>query len=321
MKAVIQAIQDHEEFIITSHEHPDPDSLGSMLALCFGLQQLGKSCRVVSSDPPPENLDWPGLDLIEVLPDGLDDIGDAWIIVLDCEPSRTGVLSEKLQRSEKIINIDHHRGNKYTSSTTWVDSSEAAVAVMIYRLLKELGVSLNKKIATALYGGIVGDTGGFRYANTTAETLRIAAELLEHDVNHAMINKQIFASQSMEFMRLLGYALSNLKSDMHGRLVWMELSYADFQRFGANPNATDQLVQYARMVNTALIAVLFREAAPGEVRIGFRSDSIDVGALATQLGGGGHRLAAGAKIQGRLDEVVEVVLNKAREYLNEVDRS
>ncbi|NLM39005.1 MAG: bifunctional oligoribonuclease/PAP phosphatase NrnA [Firmicutes bacterium] len=321
MNAIIHAIKDHEEFIITSHEHPDPDSLGSMLGLYFGLKQLGKSCRVVSSDPPPENLDWPGLDLIEVLPDGLDNIGDAWIIVLDCEPSRTGILSVTLQQSDRIINIDHHRGNAYRNPTTHINSTEAATAVMVYRLLKSLGVTLTREIATSLYAGIVGDTGGFRYANTTAETLMIAAELMQHGVDHASINRQIFASQSMEFMKLLGYALSNLKSDLDGRLVWMELSYDDFQRFGTDPNTTDQLVQYARMVNSAVIAILFREASPGEVRVGFRSDYIDVGALASQLGGGGHRLAAGAKIQGRLEEVVELVLSKARNYLNEVEHS
>ena len=98
-----------EEFIITSHEHPDPDSLGSMLGLFFGLQQLGKSCRMVSADPPPANLDWPGLDKIEVLSQPLPDEDGPWIVVLDCEPARTGLISQDRAAAGKIINIDHHQ--------------------------------------------------------------------------------------------------------------------------------------------------------------------------------------------------------------------
>lgn len=319
MDAIIQTLKEHDQFIITSHEHPDPDSLGSMIGLYFGMRQLGKTCRMVCSDPPPANLRWPGLELVEVLPK-LEVSDNQWIIVLDCEPERTGALAETILSSKKIINIDHHQGNKYRGPLTYVASNEAATSVIVYRILKELGVSLDKNIATALYAGIVGDTGGFRYTNTSAETFIIAAELMEHDIPHADIARQIFASQPMEFMRFLGHVLTNLKSDLDGRLVWLEVSYDDFVRFGAEPSSSDQLIQYARMVDTSRIALLFRETKPGEVRIGFRSDSLDVGRLATQLGGGGHRLAAGAKMTGSLDTVVDTVLNAAREYLNKEEQ-
>ena len=320
MNGVIRALQEEQEFIITSHEHPDPDSIGSMLGLGLGLQQLGKSCRMVSADPPPANLDWPGIDQIEVLPCGLGEINGPWIIVLDCEPARTGSLAADIMGYRKIINIDHHQGNMFEGALAYVDPTEAATSVMVYRILKKLGICLSKEIATALYGGIVGDTGGFRYANTTAETLSIAAELVESGIDPARIAEQIFASQPIEFMRLLGYALTSLKSDLDGRLVWIAISYEDFVRCGADPAHTDQLVQYARMVDTARIAILFRETKPGEVRIGFRSDTIDVEKLAGRFGGGGHRLAAGAKLSGPLEVVTERVLQAARNYLNEVDK-
>lgn len=320
MKGVIQALQAQEEFIITSHEHPDPDSLGSMLGLYFGLQQLGKSCRMVSADPPPANLDWPGLDKIEVLSQPLPDEDGPWIVVLDCEPARTGLISQDRAAVGKIINIDHHQGNLFQGPYTYINPEEPSTSVMVYRLLREMGVSLDRAMATALYGGIVGDTGGFRYANTTPETFTIAAELVELGIDHALIARQIFASKPIEFLRLLGYALSNLKSDLEGRLVWLKVSHEDFVRWGADPAETDQLIQYARMVNTARIALLFREVKPREIRIGFRSDSIDVGKLAARFGGGGHKLAAGAKLSGSLDEAVEKVLAAAREYLGEEDQ-
>lgn len=319
MKAVIQALQEQQEFIITSHEHPDPDSLGSMLGLYFGLQQLGKSCRMVSADPPPTNLDWPGLDQIEVLSHALTAEENHWIVVLDCEPARTGLLSNEIAASGKIINIDHHQGNKFLGQFSYINPDEPATSIMVYRILKELGVTLDKTIATALYGGIVGDTGGFRYTNTTAETFTIAAELVALGIDHARIARQIFACKPIEFIRLLGHALSNLQSDLDGRLVWLVVSYADFERWGADPAETDQLIQYARMVDTAQIALLFREVKPGEIRVGFRSEAVDVGKLAGQFGGGGHKLAAGAKMSGSLERAVETVLEAARKYLNEVD--
>jgi len=319
VKAVIQALRDQQKFIIMSHEHPDPDSIGSMLGLYLGLQQLGKSCRMVSADPPPAALDWHGLAELEVMPGPLD-ITDAWVVVLDCEPSRTRLLSEELTASGRIINIDHHQGSRFASGITWVDPDEPATSVMVYRILKALGVSLNPWIATALYGGIVGDTGGFRYANTTAEVFTIAAELVAQGIDHPKIARQIFSCKPMEFMKLLGHALSTMESDLDGRLVWLKVSYADFLRWGADPAETDQLIQYARMVDTARIALLFREVKPGEIRVGFRSDAIDVAKLAAQFGGGGHKLAAGAKFTGTLDAAVEQVTAAARAYIYEEDR-
>ena len=238
MNGVIRPLQEEQEFIITSHEHPDPDSIGSMLGL--GLDSSSsKSCRMVSADPL-KNLDWPGIDQIEVLPALRRDkrtLDHCWTAN---QPH--GLLAADIMGYRKIINIDHHQGNMFEGALAYVDPTEAATSVMVYRILKKLGICLSKEIATALYGGIVGDTGGFRYANTTAETLSIAAELVESGIDPARIAEQIFASQPIEFMRLLGYALTSLKSDLDGRLVWIAISYEDFVRCGADPAHTDQLV-------------------------------------------------------------------------------
>lgn len=315
MKQIAAALKEYDNYVIVGHEHPDPDSLGSMLGLYFGLKQLGKSCRMVSADPIPQNLSWPGLKCIEHIPTDFEPTHDECIIVVDCEPARTGSIAPGIQKGKYLINIDHHRGHRGTGDMVYVDPSEAATSVIVYRILKELGVQIDRNIATALYGGIVGDTGGFRYANTTSEVLRIGAALLDCGVEPDTIAREIFASQPLSFMKLLGFALDNLQQDVDGKLVWVTVSYDDFKRFNADPVQTDHLVQYARMVDTTEVAVVFREVEPGEIRVGFRANSVDVEQLARHFGGGGHRLASGAKIMGDLDTVAREVIETARQYL------
>ena len=314
MKQLVAALKEHDNYIIVGHEHPDPDSLGSMLGLYFGLKQIGKKCRMVSGDPVPRNLTWPGLEYIEHIPNGFEPAQEC-IIVVDCEPARTGSIAPGVQKAKCLFNIDHHRGSRGSGHVVYVDPAEAATSVIIYRILKELDIHFDKEIATALYGGIVGDTGGFRYANTTSEVLRIASELVTYGVEPDTIAREIFASQTWSFMKLLGFALNNLQRDVEGKLVWMTVSYEDFKRFNADPVQTDHLVQYARMVDTTEIAIVFREVEPGEIRIGFRANSVDVERLARHFGGGGHKLASGAKIMGELDTVAKEVITTARHYL------
>lgn len=314
LQEIVRHLQEHDGFIVVGHEGPDPDSLGSMLGLYFGLTKLGKECRVVSADPIPAYLSWPGLDKIEQLPEGFHP-GESCVIVVDCEPQRTGAISPGVQEAKFLINIDHHERGRGIGDLVYVDSTEAATSVIIYRLLLELGVPLDRDIATVLYGGIVGDTGGFRHANTNSEVLTIAAQLLTYGVQPDQVAREIFSTQPLDFMRLLGFALSNLQTSVEGRLVWCALSSEDFQRFDVDPNNTDHLVSYVRMLDTAEIAMVLREVSPGVIRLGLRANKVDVGSLARHFGGGGHKLASGATLRGDFQEVVAEVIKTAEHYL------
>ncbi|HHY10096.1 MAG TPA: bifunctional oligoribonuclease/PAP phosphatase NrnA [Firmicutes bacterium] len=313
---VAEFLAQNDNYIICGHENPDPDSLGSMLGLYFGLSKIGKTCRMVSGDPIPANLSWPGLELIERVSDGtLFDPGEACVIVLDCEPHRTGAIAPGVKKAGCLINIDHHERGRGQGSVVYVDPKEAATSIIVYRILHSLGVDFNLNIATALYGGIVGDTGGFRHANTTGEVLQIAAELLGYGVKPAPLAREIFSSLPFSFLQLLGFTLTNLKLAAKGRLVWAALSYADFKKFGADPQASDQLINYARMVDSAEITMVLRETAPGKIRLSLRANEVDVGRLARHFGGGGHKLAAGAAFAGDLAEIAPQVVEQAEEYL------
>ncbi|HBG02657.1 MAG TPA: hypothetical protein DDW87_14005 [Firmicutes bacterium] len=311
---VVQYLREQDDFILVGHENPDPDSLGSILGLYFGLKQLGKKCRAVSADPPPSDLTWPGLDRVEHIPTGFDP-GESCVVVLDCEPGRTGSISDGVRKARRLVNIDHHERGRGLGDVVYVEPKEAATSVIVYRILLELGVVFDLEIATVLYGGIVGDTGGFRHANTTSEVLSIAGELLEFGVEPAPIAREIFSSQPLGFLKLLGLMLSNLQTSMDGQLVWMVTSYDQFLDFGVDPRNTDHLINFARMLNTAEIAMVLREINPGDIRLGLRARSVDVGRLARHFGGGGHRLAAGASLKGDLQELSTKVAKTAEHFL------
>ena len=196
----------------------------------------------------------------------------------------------------------------------YVNPQEAATSVIVYRLLLGLSIDLDLEIATVLYGGIVGDTGGFRHANTTSEVFAIASELLRFGVQPAPIAREILSSQPLEFLKLLGQALTNLQISADGKLVWMVLSYDQFLEFGVDPRDTDHLVNYARLLDTAEIAMVFREIRPE--RSAWGSGPIpDVGSLARHLGGGGHKLASGASLKGDLQELAATVVKTAEHFL------
>lgn len=314
LQDVANYLKKHDDFIIVGHEGPDPDSLGSMLGLYFALTKLGKDCRLVSADPLPPYLSWPGLEQVEHIPAGFSP-GNSCVIVVDCEPDRTGTISEGVKQAKRLINIDHHQRGRGPGEIVYVNPNEAATCVIIFRLLLALEVPFDKEIATVLYGGIVGDTGGFRHGNTTSEVLKIAGELLEYGVEPAPVAREIFSMQTLGFLHLLGHALSEIQTALNGRLAWTIISHEDILRYEVDPQHTDQLISFVRSLDSCEIAMVFREVKLGEIRVGFRANTVDVGRLARHLGGGGHKLASGATLRGDLQQVSQQVAKIAQYYL------
>ncbi|NMB02662.1 MAG: bifunctional oligoribonuclease/PAP phosphatase NrnA [Firmicutes bacterium] len=314
LQDVVRLLLELDDFIVVGHEGPDQDSLGSMLGLYFGLTKLGKRCRVVSADPLPAYLSWPGLEVIEYIPQDFTP-GDSCVIVVDCEPQRTGGISDGVQKAKCLVNIDHHQRGRGLGDVVYVEPREAATSIIVYRILVALDIPFDQKIATVLYGGIVGDTGGFRHANTDGEVMRIAGELLQYGVDPATVAREIFSMQTLGFLRLLGFALTKLQTAENGKIAWIAVGYDDFLRFDVDPKYTDHLVSFVRMLDTCEIAMILREVSPGEVRLGLRANQVDVGALARHFGGGGHKLASGATLWGDLEQLTQRVVQTAQHYL------
>lgn len=305
----------NNNYLIVAHENPDADSIGSMLAIYQILKKLGKKAWMMSGDPVP-NFSWPNIDLI--LP--VQDVPYDNVIILDCGPERTGSLEEYVKRAKLTFNIDHHQGNNGVCDYNLIDFDQAATCMIIYNLVNLLELELEFAIAQPLYGGIVGDTGGFRHANSTESVFLAAANLVKHGAMPDQTGREIFGNKSFDFLQFLGFALSKIQTTRNNQLVWLALSYDDFLRYNMSPQNSDQLIEYARMVAGSEIVILFREVAPNHVRVGFRSNRIDIHQIATKFGGGGHILAAGATIEDELASSVEKVINVALELLEgEID--
>lgn len=240
------------------------------------------------------------------------------IIFLDCsDPQRVGQTAlTMLPAGEFTINIDHHETNEYFAAYNFVDSKAAATAEIIYALLKVMKAEVTPEIANALYAGMVMDTGSFKYSNTTSHTLNIAAELLANGVDKNAARINLFESKSREEVLLLRLALQSIDFSEDGKIAWMILPYKETADLDALDLHPEGIINYTRMIEGVEVGLLFRETSPGQIKIGFRSkNQIDVAALAGEFNGGGHKQAAGARMEGTLEEVKNMVITKVRDVL------
>jgi len=310
----LDALKRYDDYMICSHTNPDADSIGAMLAMYGFLQRLGKKAVMVVTDPIPD-LPLPNIGQMQTSPDREYEC----VIVLDCEPKRTGDLVPLIAKAAVTFNVDHHKDNPGACTYNYIDTSQAATCMILYQMFKGTGAVLGSELAQPLYAGIVGDTGGFRHANTTTEVFLAAADLTAQGAVPHLTAEAIFATKPLELIRFLGYALTKIETMHNNRLVWLALSEQDFKQYGIDPSNCDQFIDYIRMVGGSEIVILLREVAPDVVRIGFRSRSLNIHQLALRFGGGGHLLAAGAQVNSPLAETVQRVIAAASELL-EVDK-
>jgi len=310
--------------VIAGHIMPDGDCIGSVLALGFILEALGQRPTLVSADPVPSSYRFlPGADRFHVgrVPDDEYDL----FVMLDCSvPERLGdSVQELLTRPGlKTVNIDHHISTKPFGDYNYIDAGAAAVGEIIYDLAVLIDVPLTFEIAVCLYTAILTDTGCFRYDNTTADTHRRVARLIECGLSPASVATAIYDEKPLSSLRLVAAALGTLQvSDARrpGRLAWMRLTRAMERDAGAREEDADGLINYARMIEGVEVALLFHEMPDGTVKVGFRSKhAVDVSRLAGRFGGGGHPRAAGAVVSGSIDEVEPKVVAAALEALDAV---
>ncbi len=301
------ALQHCKTILISVHKNPDGDALGSQIALMLGLEKTGKTVTAHNLDPVPEIYRFlPHADRVKT---GRSVSGtyDA-CIVLDAEPSRTGLFDESVP-ADVLINIDHHITNSSTWAETWLDPSASATGEMVYRLILEFGSPLDRDIALCLYTAIFTDTGSFRYTNTSPESMRIAAILLEAGADPWLVTENVYESFAFRRLKLLGNLLAAMERSKDGRVAWVVVTEELYRKTGTSAEDTDNLINFVRSVKGVEVAVLFRQTADREYKISLRSKGrIDLSDLAQSLGGGGHRNAAGSTLPGTFEEIRDRVL-------------
>ena len=313
MQAVQEFLERYQNLVITSHARPDGDSIGSSLALALALENMGKTVRVVHADPPPQPYQWlPGIDRLDPTPcfQGNTEA----VVVLECSDlERTGVSGLDLY---PLANIDHHTGCPEYGLANWIDPSAAAVAEMVFKLLLGLGAAITPQIATNLYVGILTDTGSFQFANTTAETFHITAELARLGANPGTISERVYLSQPVSKIRLLSSVLTTLKIHPSGKIATLFLTDQMLLEVGADESETEGIVTHALSIDGVVAVGFVRQNSGENWRVSLRSKgAIDVGALARSFGGGGHVNAAGLAMFGTRLQVFQQLLPRLEQLV------
>src|SRR5215470_10573098 len=301
LSQVVELVDKKRRFMITSHIRPDGDGLGSGLALYWMLKSLGKEPTVLLRDEvPPAYTVLPGSDLVVVAPD-VEGEYDAAFLMECSDVERPGLAS---LRDQFVVNIDHHSTTRPFGNINWVDSTAAAVGEMIYNLCKALGVEVTKEIAECIYTALLTDTGSFHFSNTTERTLKIASELVRRGVEPAWISQALFYSYPFAKIRLLGLALSTIERDETGYIAWISMSRDMIYEADATDEDAEGIVNYALSVGEVEVVAFFKELGMGSYRISLRSKGKgNVAKVAELFGGGGHRNAAGCRVEGDFEEV------------------
>jgi phosphoesterase RecJ-like protein len=311
LEALAEELRAHNRFLLTTHEGPDGDALGSLLAMHELLGQLGKdSVMFLPAKEFPLPVEYQFLPLADVFHEPPADVADRVLVFLDC--GNIDRMPEPFLRREgaHILNIDHHHDNTHFGALNLVDTEAACTAEIVWRLGKALRLELTPAIATALYVGLITDTGKFMYENTDATAHLMAAELIEAGVDVDETYRRLYERVPMEKMKLLARALENLERYEDGRLALTYLSARDYEETGATEHLSEGIIDHVRALEGVRVAAIVRDKPDGgrwarKVSLRSSDGSVDVSAIARQQGGGGHRRAAGFGTDLEYPQLVE----------------
>src|SRR5579864_5754786 len=313
LAAVADAIRKNDRFVVVSHENPDGDSLGSLLAMTLALRQLRKEAVMYLSGDAPLPREYGFMPFGDLTRDVPTDMGERVLIAVDCaKADRIGPSPEALLSSKLTIDIDHHHDNSRFGEINLIEPEASSTGEVLRDVFRELRVELTPEIAEPLYVALVTDTGRFQYTNTTPKALRLAAELVEAGADLHRIFQGVYESVQFAKLKLLARALERAQVYEGGRIVVSYLLRGDFAEVGAAEPYSEGIIDYLRAVEGADMAVLIREPPRSDgpsrrVSLRASTDELDVSAIARKSGGGGHRQAAGFTSEVSVDEITAFV--------------
>jgi bifunctional oligoribonuclease and PAP phosphatase NrnA len=323
LEAAARFITENEHFLVVNHVNPDGDATGSLLAMGWLLKQLGKQVTLVNEGTTPDKFMFlPGATGIENA-DAVKEVPSHDVVITcDCADfSRVGRVEDWFAEGYCLLNIDHHPTNDLFGTVNLVRVDAAATAEVIFDLIQHMEVELTQELATCLYTGLLTDTGGFRYSNTTPHVMQAASSLLSHGVAPGAIAERVLEAITKPHLELLKRALQTLEFTDEDQVASMTVTLADMRETGAAGEDTEGLVNYARNVEGVEVGILYKEVPDGKIKVSMRSRSqVDVAAIATAFGGGGHVRASGCTIHGSIEEAKKRVEEKVSEALQEAGR-
>jgi phosphoesterase RecJ-like protein len=305
---IVNEIRRSRSFLVTAHESPDGDAVGSALAMASFLRSIGKEVCVHFRDPIPDLYAFlPGVETVcPHIPD--QDFDMAFVLDIG-ELRRAGDEFCNFKRIGRLVNLDHHLGCGHFGAYNLIDSTAAATGVLVYRIAKAFGYDFDLETALCLYVAIITDTGSFRYSNANREAFTIAGELVDRGINAWDVAEQLYENQPRKRLELLALALGTLEVIKAGQAASVAVTLDMYAKTCADAELTDGFVNYPRSIRGVEVAIFFRQMDELKYKVGFRSKGkVNVADFAAALGGGGHHNAAGCTVAGTLEEV------KARVY-------
>jgi len=308
--SVAQILKEKDNIEILTHHYPDGDTLGSAYALCLMLQTMGKNARVITSGTPAQKYDF--------LKNGVIEQEFEREFVVSVDVAAPSLLGENQAEYEGIIDlcIDHHRINSIVAKEKFVDADSASASEIIFRLSKAMEIALTADMAACIYTGVSTDTGCFRYSNTTPETLRIAAELMEITPDWHRINTVMFEMKSKEKLRLerMVYRTLEYFCDGKGALIYTTLEMQE--EAGVPDGELEGLASIPRQIEGVLLGITMKEKEKGIYKVSVRTnENVNAAEFCALFGGGGHNAAAGCTVEGTLEEAKEKLIKAAQEVL------
>lgn len=312
LEAIADALRRHERFLVVTHENPDGDALGSLLASTVALRKLGKDAVMYLPGTTPLPREYGFMALDDLVREPPADAAERVLLAVDCAKAERIGDPQAIERAPLVLDVDHHHDNSRFGDVNLVVADASSTAEVVGDVLRELGVALTPQIAEALYVGLVTDTGRFQYTNTTPKALRLAADLVEAGADVHGIFRRVYETVQFAKLKLLARALDRARLYEGGRLLVSVLLRRDFEEAGAAEPYSEGIIDYLRQAEGAELVALIREPPTDggpTYRVSLRSskDEVDVSAIARQAGGGGHRQAAGFSSELSLDEIVELI--------------
>lgn len=309
---IARVLHHHQTFAVLSHVRPDGDALGSTIALALALKGMGKDIRAWNEEGMLQKYSFVAEAEILTKPPADPQDVDVAIALDTAVQNRLGTTAAAIRSAKLWINIDHHPSNPGYGDLVYIDPTAPATGQILFELIEYARLPVSPAIAENLYVAISTDTGSFQYPNTTARTFEIAGELIRCGVNVGRISQLLYENFPRRRVELLRELLSTMHFGCEGKLAWFSLSQSTARILGALPEDNEGLIDHLRAIQGVIAAIFFEELADGKIRVSMRSknEAVDVCAICQSFGGGGHTLAAGARVRGSLREVEQKIVEQ-----------
>ncbi|MEG1773170.1 MAG: bifunctional oligoribonuclease/PAP phosphatase NrnA [Clostridia bacterium] len=315
LNKIVRLIDENDDFILISHISPDGDTVGAAIGLAITLRSLNKRARLICQDKPPNVYSY--LKLWDEYIDPSEASFSQVAIAIDCaDEGRLGRSKAFFDGAKEKAAIDHHITHMPFADITVLDSNASSTGEIVLKIIEQLSETVDCEAATALYTAIVTDTGGFAYSNTTPASHIAAAKLLSFGVDSAKVDRLVYKTMPLPKTKLTGFAMMNTELYDDGKIGLAVVMQRDMLRFSARAEDSEGIIERVRDIEGVEIAMFLRECLDGEFKVSLRSkEHSDVGKLAQDFGGGGHKFAAGFKIGMTLEDLIPSVLKAARTSL------